>query len=137
MLIDHLIVSVLYKHFYEMKQRGRNVIPWFQTVVVLSFSIVIFCLLFALCILELMNKGKYEIKIAEVYFLAILMGFVIIIFVLIKKYYFNSNKFIDFLEELNSLPINKQKLYKVFVLITLIALPFLLLLVLYLFDSRK
>jgi hypothetical protein len=84
MKLDSIIISVLYNHFYNMKKKGRNVIPWFQTVSVISFSIVVACVFIALIFLELSNEGHFEIGLKEVPFLIIFMLLMIILFILIN-----------------------------------------------------
>jgi hypothetical protein len=136
MQLDSIIISVLYNHFYKMKERGRKVVPWFQTISVLSFSIVVLCGLLILIFLELINGGHYKIRGEEALVIGSFMLLVILIFILIKRYYFNTNKHISYLEEFNTLPLAKQKQYKFFVMVSFVLLPFLLLFVLYIFDKR-
>lgn len=136
MQLDSIIISVLYNHFYKMKERGRKVVPWFQTVSVLSFSIIVVCGLLLLIFLEFINGGHYKIRGEEAPVFIVFMLFVIMFFILIKRHYFNTNKHILYLEEFNTLPLTKQKKYKFFVIASFILLPFLLLFVLYIFDKR-
>lgn len=137
MKLDSIIISVLYNHFYNMKKKGRNVIPWFQTVSVISFSIVVACVLIALIFLELSNEGHFEIGLKEVPFLIIFMLLMIILFILIKRYYFNTNKHLLYIEKFNSLSKQKQKIYKFYVLLSITLFPFLLLFIVYIFDKRN
>lgn len=137
MKLDSIIISVLYNHFYNMKKKGRNVIPWFQTVSVISFSIVVVCVLIALIFLELSNGGYFEIGLKEVPFLIIFMLLIIVLFILIKKYYFDTNKHLLCIEKFNSLSKQKQKIYKFCVLLSITLFPFLLLFIVYIFDKRS
>lgn len=136
MQLDSIVISVLYNHFYKMKEKGRKVIPWFQTVSVLSFSIIVVCGLLLLIFLELINGGNYRIRGREIPVLFVFMLLIIVFFILIKHHYFNSNRHIFYLEEFNSLPLKQQKKYSFFVIATFILLPFLLLFVMYIFDKR-
>lgn len=136
MQLDSVIISVLYNHFYKMKEKGRKVVPWFQTVSVLSFSIIVMCGLLLLIFLELINGGHYKIRGEEAPVLIVFMLLVIVLFILIKHHYFNTNRHILYLEEFIKLPPTKQKKYKFFVIASFVLLPFLLLFVLYFFDKR-
>ncbi len=136
MKLDSIIIGVLYNHFYNMKNRGRKVIPWFQTAAVLSFVIVVTCILLGLIFFEILNRGYFEIRIPEVVFLIFFILLVILFFILIKRFYFDTNKHLSYLEKLNSLPLPKQKKYKFWVLTSIVLLPFVFLFVLYIFDKR-
>jgi hypothetical protein len=136
MKLDSIVVAALYQHFYNMKKKGRKVIPWFQTVSVISFSIMVTFVLITLILLELLNGGKYEIGIKEMPFLIIFVLLVILLFILIKRQYFNTNKHLLYFEEFSSLSPNKQKRYKVLVLLVISLLPFILLFIIYTFDNR-
>lgn len=137
MQLDSIIIAVLYNHFYKMKERKRKVVPWFQTVSVLSFSIILVCGLLLLIFLELSNNGHYKIRGEEAPVIIGFMLLVIVFFILIKRHYFNTNKHIFYLEEFNALPLSKQNKFRVFVIVTFVLLPFLLLFVLYIFDQRN
>lgn len=136
MRVDFIIIAALYNHFYKMKQKGRNVVPWFQTVSVLAFSIVLLLFLIFLIFMEIWNNGIYTIRANKFYFIIIFMGSVILIFFLIKTYYFDSNKNLTYIDKFNSISKKKQHMYTFLVLFALSTLPFLCLLLLYLFDKR-
>ena len=119
-----------------MKQKGRKVVPWFQTVSVISFSIIIMFGLLLLIFLEIINKGNFNIKGSEEIVLVVFIVLVVLLFIIIRSYYFNSNRHIEYLDNFNLLPVNKQMKYKYIVLTSFVLLPFLLLFVLYLFDKR-
>jgi len=136
MKIDAIIISVLYNHFYQMKMKGRKVLPWFQTVSVLSFAIVITGVLIYFILSMMANKGHYEMNFSEISFLFAFVCLLILLFILIKRFYFDTNKHLLYLEELNALAPAKRRTNKIWVLATIVLLPFLLLAVLYLVDKR-
>lgn len=137
MKIDSIIIAVLYGHFSKMQERGRKVIPWFQTVAVLSSSIAMIIVLLIFVFAEILTKGYYKLRISESEFIIVFILSVTLLFALIKRFYFNTNKHLLYLQEFNSLTVHKQKNLKFIVLSIIISLPFILLLLLYLFDNRK
>lgn len=92
MKLDGIIVSTTYNHFYKMKQKGRNVVPWFQTVFVLSLAFTMTITLIVKICLDYLNKGYYQFKIKEPLFLVAFVSCGSIIFFMLKKIYFNSGK---------------------------------------------
>lgn len=137
MQLDSIIISVLYNHFDKMRERGRKVVPWFQTVSVLSFSIIVIFGLLLLIFLEVIKGGQYKIRGREAPVLGVFMLLVIMLFILIKRHYFNTNNHISYLEEFIKLPLAKQKKYNFFIITSFVLLPFLLLFILYIFDKRS
>jgi hypothetical protein len=137
MKIDSIIIAVLYDHFYKMQKRGRKVIPWFQTVAVLAFAIAILFVLLILILAEFFNKGHYSVDLSETEFIIAFILAIALLFLGIKGHYFNSNKHLLYLEKFNSLSTQKQKIFKILVLTIIVALPFILLFFLYLFDTTK
>jgi hypothetical protein len=134
--IDSLIIAVLYNHFYQMKIKGRKVIPWFQTVTVLSFLFVVLAVLIFFIISMLINKGHYQISFSETTFLIVFMALLILCFFLIKKTYFDTNRHLLFLAEFKSLPVSKQRRNKFWVLASIVLSPFIMLAILYFSNKR-
>lgn len=132
MRFDAIIIAVLYNHFNKMKQKGRNVIPWFQTVSVLSFAVIILLLLLVFISFSIMFNGKFDISISETYFLVSFMLSIVGVFFIIKKYYFDTKKYADFCDVFKSLAVKKQKQYTIIVLSILCLLPFILIYCLFL-----
>ena len=137
MQLHSIIISVLYNHFNSMKEKGRKVIPWFQTISVISFSLISMLGLVLLLFFEFISKGQFKIRGEESPILISFILLVIMLFILIKNHYFNSNKHILYLQEFHNLTLKNQKKYSIIVLASFIALPFLLLFIVYIFDKRK
>jgi hypothetical protein len=91
-MINIFLIS-LYFHFNNMKQRGRKVIPWFQTcfLVALSGS---FCILLACRLIFFHNQGKLHFSTVPIFICSLICGAVIFLFV--RKYFFISNRHIEF-----------------------------------------
>ncbi len=132
MRFDAIVVAVVYNHFLKMKENGRKIVPWFQTASVLSFWVIIFFLLFGLILVNIISPGKADMTINEVSFVGLFIASIAIVFFLIKKSYFDSNKHINFLETFKSFSAEKQKRSSVIVLSILCVLPFVLIYFLYL-----
>jgi pilus assembly protein TadC len=136
MKLDAIIISTMYNHFYKMKERGRNVIPWFQTASVLSLLVTMLLTLLIKIGMDFLNKGYYQLNIKEPLFLIGFISTLILSFLLIKKFYFDNEKHIIFYKEFNQLSNQKKTTYSVVVILTTILLPFLLFLILGL-DAMK
>jgi hypothetical protein len=131
MRFDAMIIAVLYNHFTEMKSKGRKVIPWFQTISVLSFSIVMQFLLLGLIFFNIIY-GNLEIDISESHFLISFILLIVAIFFIIKRCYFDTSRHIAFLEEFKSLPSARRKRNSILVLAIICILPFALIYFLFL-----
>jgi hypothetical protein len=107
-----------------MESKGRRVVPWFQTVSVLSFLVVVQLLLLGLIFISFFCRTNPEIDIGESYFLISFILLLAVLFFVIKRYYFDAGRHIAFLEEFRSLPSEKQKRNNIFVLTTICILPF-------------
>lgn len=136
MKFDGIIVSAVYNHFYKMKEKGRNVVPWFQTVFVLSLALTITITLIVKICLDYFNKGYYQLDIKEPFFLLAFIFSGGIFFFMFKKIYFNSGKHLTLIEEFQGLPKKKRNTFNVVVLLILIMLPILLYLVI-VFNAFK
>lgn len=132
MRIDAIVIAVLYNHFIKMKKKGRKVIPWFQTVSVLSFTVIVSLILLYLIVDNIIFNGNLELGGKEQYFLVLFIVSIVIVFLIIKKYYFDSNRHILFLAAFQALSVGKQKRISIITLSALCILPFLLIYCLYL-----
>jgi len=131
MSIDKIIVTVIFLHFNKMKEKGRKIIPWFQTVAILSFLMVVLALLLTLILINL--SGNFSAHIDETYFLVGFIACIIILFFVIKGYYFDSGKYISNIEEFTSrYSLKKQLKIKAFILTAVCIVPFLFIYCLYL-----
>lgn len=136
MSLHSTIISVLYLHFFRMQEKGRNVIPWFQTVVVLSFFLTILLTLIVYLILQITHHGYYQVTVGEGFFISGFLSLLIAFFILIKSFFFNNGKHLQYLDHFKMLPKKTQRRYSVMVLALVTVSPFLLVLIIYLFDNR-
>ena len=136
MKLDGIIISTVYNHFYNMKLNGRNVIPWFQTVFVLSLALTIIITLIVKICLDYFKKGYYQLDITEPFFLLAFIFLGGIFFFTLKKIYFNSGMHLTLIEEFQGLSKKKKNTFNVAVLLILIMLPILLYLVI-VFNAVK
>lgn len=132
MKLDAIIFGVLYNHFDGMKKKGRNVIPWFQTAFVVALYLVIIITLFYLAGICVFVGKNTELSISETKFILIFISLIGVLFFIIKKYYFNSGKYLKFHQEFNNLTHKKQRLLKIVVLSFICITPFATLYLLYL-----
>lgn len=126
MRVDAIVISVLYEHFLRMKNRGRKVIPRFQTASVLSFALVIVLVLLWLTISEVSHGGNFLIPVTESFFLLGFISLIVAFFHLIQRYYFKTNKHIEYVYQLNALGEKLHKRYRVVTLFLFITIPFVL-----------
>ena len=122
-LIDVILIS-LYFHFTKMKDKGRQVVPWFSTCVAVSFFLAISGTLILKLILD---KHLNDKNVAEITFLMVFMAFGILCFFVTKGYFFNSGKYMEIAEIYDNTYSAQQKLlYKIFSISILLIIPFVL-----------
>lgn len=125
---DLLLVS-LYNHFCNLQNRRKQIVPWFQTCVVIAlygtFScFIIFRLIFF--------YGTPQVKTSEPIFLFIFLGIAFLLFFAVKRYFFDSGKHIKLSEKfIKDYSEEQQKRYKTISLLALTIAPFLLIFLLW------
>jgi hypothetical protein len=122
-LID-IFLTTLYSHFCGMQERGRNVIPWLQTVFVtaLVLTISIFLLVDILFpdVIKLFNNS-------ELVFIGCYLIMGCFFFIAIKRYFFDSGKNIELSQKyLIDYSSHKRYLFKVIVIAICLIIPVLL-----------
>jgi hypothetical protein len=122
-LIDLFFVSI-YSHFLAMRERGRNIIPWFQTDVAISLFLAISIAMFA----KVIFGGSFNQKnVSEITFLMIFMLTGVICFFSIKHYFFDSGRHIKTSEiYLVKYSSKKKLLIKTISIFTLLIIPVIL-----------
>jgi len=117
-----MIVS-LYLHFVRMKDKGRNVVPWFSTCVAIS----LFMALSGGLVLKLIMGSYFNDKISEPAFLAGFLFVGVLCFFSIKIYFFDGGKHIDLSEMyIKKYSSKKRFLYKAFSISILLIIPLIL-----------
>lgn len=134
--IAGLIIGTLYGHFYNMKERGRKVIPWVNTVFVLSLEATMIIFSIIKIALDIFYHGYFQLKVPEYLFLGAFIFCLLSFFFLIKGLYFNTGKHLIFYQEYIDLPQGKKHTFRAIILTSLVLLPFILYLVTIL-DSIK
>lgn len=120
-----IFLTSIYTHFCKMKLKRPRVIPWFQTCFVTALTAT-FCVVLAIRIIFLSNYKR--INISEGVFMIIYLIIGCILFFIIKKYYFNSERHLILSEKYQEKYSEKKRLlFKVFSIGFCIILPFLLL----------
>jgi len=107
MKIDAIIISVLYNHFYNMKLKGRNVVPWFQTIFVIVLYIALAGSAAVKIVMDIKHGGYYQTNENSSNYLYWFLGFMILLFFIIKRKYFDNGKHIIFYEAFIALPEEK------------------------------
>ncbi|SDZ75459.1 hypothetical protein SAMN05192529_101245 [Arachidicoccus rhizosphaerae] len=129
-ILDLFCVSI-YAHYNKMKQKGRSVIPWFETCCVIALSLAITALVFTKLILS-----KYKNLMLfdnENTFLISFLSFCICIFFIVKRYFFNKDKHLKALEMFYGTYSDKQRNRCSFISLSiLVFLPLFIYLFLYL-----
>lgn len=131
-----LLIGVLYNHFFKMKERGRNVVPWVNTSFVLSLEITILIVFLVKLLMDIINRGYYQIRISEPVFIGIFILLLILFFFLIKGLYFNTGKHLIFYEQFLAKPEDKRRMQSILIFIAFILIPVSLYLIIG-FDSLK
>jgi hypothetical protein len=87
-VMDLFLISI-YTHFCEMKERGRQVVPWFQT----AFAISLFSAISGFLVVKLFFGNTFNNQtVPESSFLAAFLLIGCLCFFLIKRYLFDSQK---------------------------------------------
>ena len=87
-LLDIFLISI-YLHFHQMKEKGRQIIPWFQTVTAITLFLSIGGVL---AIKLIIGDRLRKDNLSELVFLIGFMVFAGLFFWGIKQYFFNSGK---------------------------------------------
>jgi hypothetical protein len=115
-----------------MKQKGRSVIPWFETCYVIALSLAITASVFAKLIFS-----KYKNLVLfdnEILLLFLLVG--IGVFFLVKSYYFKNDKHIKLMEiYIERYSPTKRNRIRYTVTIGLTLLPFFFMFIMWLQES--
>ena|GEM_PF-2844181 len=120
-----VIIAALYDHFYKMREKGRQVVPWVQTVFVCALEANLLTFMIGknlLQVLHLSSSGHFSDGVFVVFFG--LTG--IAYFFIIKRLYFDTQKFTGYYEDFLQLPERKRTIYKMLVLGSFIIIPFLM-----------
>ena len=131
--LDTLIV-ILYDHFFRMREKGRKVIPWLQTVYVMALEGVILSSLLWIMSYRIIVHNN-EMPISELSFLLAFVLLGLTYFFLIKRIYFDSAKHLKLYDEYLKFSNKKQRFLKAISLSIFLAIPFILLFVLWLLDQ--
>jgi hypothetical protein len=131
--LDTLIV-ILYDHFFRMREKGRQVVPWLQTVYAIALEGVILSSLLWIMTYRIIARNN-KMPISELPFLSAFVLLGLTYFFLIKRVYFDSGKHLKLYDEYLKFPNKKQKVLKIIVLSVFLAIPFILLFVLWLLDK--
>jgi len=127
--LDLFFVSIYY-HFCQMKDRGRKVVPWFQTCATMAiFMPIIVTLLIKVIFKEsIINK-----KTSEGIFLFVFMAFGAIVFFTVKIYFFKNDKHIRTMEKfLKNYTDSQRRKIKYYSIGFLMILPFIFIFILWL-----
>ena len=120
-----IIIASLYDHFYKMKERGRKVVPWVQTVFTCALEATFLTFLVGKNILQISGSNRAgHVNTTALFFLILLAGG--LYFFIIKWLFFDNEKFIDYYEAFLALPGKKRRIYKILVIGAFIVIPFLL-----------
>jgi hypothetical protein len=120
-LIDIFLTS-LYLHFIKMKDKGRQVVPWFSTCVAVSFFAAITG---GLAVKLILYNGRDTKNISEGPFIVVFLIVGLISFVSIKSYYFSGEKHIISSEVyLGKFSDRKKSAITMFSILFLLMLPF-------------
>ena len=122
-LLDIFLICI-YLHFCAMKEKGRQVVPWFQTAI----AITLFgSIAGTFCIKLLLGDMLQRNNLSETAFIT---GFTIISVVLffgIKKYLFTAGRHLSLSQEfLNTYNYKRQHLYKILSIGLVLAMPVIL-----------
>jgi len=119
-ILDMFLVTI-YLHFFKMKEKGRNIVPWFQTCVSLG---MVFAISFALLIKVVFEGSINKKSIPEWLFLLGFMSFAGLVFFLVKIYFFKKNRHLDLITTfLKRYSDSERKLIKIVSVGFLIFLP--------------
>ena len=130
--LDTLIV-ILYDHFFRMREKGRKVVPWLQTVYVMALEGVILSSLLWILTYRIIGHNN-EMPISELPFLSAFVLLGLAYFFLIKKIYFDSGKHLKLYDQYLKFSIQKQKVLKIISLLVFLTIPFILLFFVWLLD---
>lgn len=122
-LFDIFLISI-YLHFCAMKERGRQIIPWFQTATAIALfaSIAI-----TLCIKLVFGSALQKDNLSETAFICGFMLAGVVIFFSIKQYLFSSGRHLTLSQEyLNIYSEKKRRMYKILSIGMVLAVPSLL-----------
>ena len=131
--LDTLIV-ILYDHFFRMREKGRKVVPWLQTVYVMALEGVILSSLLWIMTYRIIAHNN-KMPISELPFLSTFVLLGLTYFFLIKRIFFDSGKHLKLYDEYLRFSNKKQKVLKIIALSVFLAIPFILLFVLWLLDQ--
>jgi hypothetical protein len=120
-----IFLTTLYAHFSSMQQRGRKVIPWLHTTFIVALDLTICCVSIANIIKPFHPKERV--------FLPVFVALGLLFFFVIKRYYFDSKKNIQLMEQYQNMYSSRKKLFlKILVLAIYSLIPFFLLFVIWL-----
>ena len=124
MSVIDLFLICIYTHFCEMKEKGRPVVPWFQTVATLSLEVSISSvLLMKIFVGNNSNSGSVSVIIFWLTFL----GTGLVCFFSIKQYLFNSGRNISLSESyMNQYSFKQRQIFKIVSICAIMIIPILL-----------
>lgn len=127
MFFPDLFLTTLYLHFLQLKDKGRsNIIPWFNTCLVVSLSGTFVTFLILKLIFD--REGAFHIQKNMFLFFFFLIG--LAYFFLIKQYYFLSGKYLLSCEKYQKLYTKKATVrLKILVFLSCVTAPLLLMFV--------
>src|SRR5258707_14629014 len=89
------IIAALYDHFFKMKERGRKVVPWVQTVFVCALEANFLVFMIGKIIQQWLDPNRSG-HISETVFMVLFLGAGVFFFFIIKRVYFDTEKFIGY-----------------------------------------
>ena len=119
-IVDIFLVSI-YLHFCRMKDKGKEIIPWFQTLVALVlFTSISIVLILKLIIGDSLNKAM----LPQLTFVLAFILVSAVFFFSIKYYFFDTGKYLTLSQQYMDTNTSKQRMYyKVFSIALLLILP--------------
>lgn len=122
-LFDIFLISI-YLHFCAMKEKGRQIVPWFQTVT----AITLFASIAGTFCIKLLS-GTYLQKnnLSEITFITGFMIISAVFFFGIKKYLFSSGRHLKLSQEfVNTYSVKQRHAYKILSIGFVLAVPIIL-----------
>ena len=122
-----IIISTVYDYYLNMSKKRKSIVPWFQTVSIISLSLTILAFLIYDIIFKIYEGGEKLSVVPVVVFL--LLG--AIFFICIKRYYFDNGKHLELHILFKEYSEKKIKNLKIIIVGTIVLLPFLLIFVIW------
>lgn len=122
-LFDIFLISI-YLHFCAMKEKGRQIVPWFQTATAIALFASISV---TLCIKLVFGSALQKNNLSETVFICGFMLAGAIFFFSIKQYLFSSDRHLTLSQEyLNKYAEKQRHRYKILSISLVLAVPSLL-----------